>query len=203
MRGLWKPGGFERGGNTKTHGMIRGEFIVHDDIPPDHEGRHLREAADLSHVGALLWPGAVRHARHRRHRVHEHQPQADGRARPEADERREVHDGHDGGVDADLRHAQHGCECAAAGAEPQERADVLLHQPAPLARARSDHAGALDQDAEQSVRGAVLQLRAVPHGRRPGDDVLGVAEDEQADEDPTAAVPSPRRLFAAGDGRRL
>ena len=33
VRGLWKPGGFERGGNTKTHGMIRGEFIVHDDIP--------------------------------------------------------------------------------------------------------------------------------------------------------------------------
>jgi hypothetical protein len=33
VRGLWKPGGVERGGNTKTHGMIRGEFIVHDDIP--------------------------------------------------------------------------------------------------------------------------------------------------------------------------
>src|SRR4051794_28077569 len=32
VRGLWKPGGFERGGNTKTHGMIRGEFIVHDDL---------------------------------------------------------------------------------------------------------------------------------------------------------------------------
>src|SRR6185437_15122075 len=28
MRGLWKVGGFERGGNTKTHGMVRGEFIV-------------------------------------------------------------------------------------------------------------------------------------------------------------------------------
>lgn len=35
VRGLWKAGGFERGGNTKTHGMIRGEFIVHDDIPPE------------------------------------------------------------------------------------------------------------------------------------------------------------------------
>ena len=28
MRLLWKPGGFERGGNTKTHGIVRGEFIV-------------------------------------------------------------------------------------------------------------------------------------------------------------------------------
>jgi len=37
MRGLWKPGGFERGGNTKTHGIVRAEFIVHDDLPP-----HLR-----------------------------------------------------------------------------------------------------------------------------------------------------------------
>ena len=34
MRGLWKPGGFERGGNTKTQGIIRGEFIVHDNLPP-------------------------------------------------------------------------------------------------------------------------------------------------------------------------
>jgi len=31
---LWKPGGFERGGNTKTHGIVRGEFIVHDNLPP-------------------------------------------------------------------------------------------------------------------------------------------------------------------------
>jgi hypothetical protein len=35
MRGLWKPGGFERGGNTKTHGIVRGEFIVHDDLAPE------------------------------------------------------------------------------------------------------------------------------------------------------------------------
>src|SRR5246127_4672474 len=33
MRGLWKPGGFERGGNTKMHGIVRGEFIVHDNLP--------------------------------------------------------------------------------------------------------------------------------------------------------------------------
>jgi len=34
MKGLWKPGGFERGGNTKTHGIVRGEFTVHDGLPP-------------------------------------------------------------------------------------------------------------------------------------------------------------------------
>jgi hypothetical protein len=35
MRGLWKPGGFERGGNTKTHGIVRAEFIVHDGLRPE------------------------------------------------------------------------------------------------------------------------------------------------------------------------
>jgi hypothetical protein len=33
MKLLWKPGGFERGRNTKTHGIMRGEFIVHDNLP--------------------------------------------------------------------------------------------------------------------------------------------------------------------------
>src|SRR5919199_5376492 len=35
MRRLWAPGYFQRGGNTKTHGVVRGEFIVRDDLP-DH-----------------------------------------------------------------------------------------------------------------------------------------------------------------------
>ena len=33
MRLLWKPGGFERGGNTKTHGIVRAELVVHDGLP--------------------------------------------------------------------------------------------------------------------------------------------------------------------------
>ncbi len=37
MSGLWKPGGFERGGNTKTHGIVRAELIVRDGLP-----EHLR-----------------------------------------------------------------------------------------------------------------------------------------------------------------
>ncbi|HZX70457.1 MAG TPA: hypothetical protein VFE77_06520 [Rhodanobacter sp.] len=35
MRLLWKPGGFERGGNTKTQGTVRAEFIVHDGLPAE------------------------------------------------------------------------------------------------------------------------------------------------------------------------
>lgn len=33
MTDLWKPGGFERGGNTKTQGICRGELTVHDNLP--------------------------------------------------------------------------------------------------------------------------------------------------------------------------
>src|SRR5579863_7878303 len=33
MRLLWTPGRFERGGNTKTHGIVRAEFIVHEELP--------------------------------------------------------------------------------------------------------------------------------------------------------------------------
>lgn len=33
MEGLWKPGSFQRGGNTKTHGIVRGELTIRDDLP--------------------------------------------------------------------------------------------------------------------------------------------------------------------------
>lgn len=33
LHGLWKAGAYERGGNTKTHGIVRGEFTVHDGLP--------------------------------------------------------------------------------------------------------------------------------------------------------------------------
>ena len=35
MRLLWKPGGFERGGNTKTQVIVRAEFIVHEGLPAE------------------------------------------------------------------------------------------------------------------------------------------------------------------------
>ena len=37
MTGLWRPGKFERGGNSKTHGIVRGDLIVHEGLP-----QHLR-----------------------------------------------------------------------------------------------------------------------------------------------------------------
>ncbi len=35
LKGLWKPGAYERGGNTKTQGIVRGEFIVHEGLAPE------------------------------------------------------------------------------------------------------------------------------------------------------------------------
>ncbi len=37
MRTHWQPGNYQRAGNTKTHGIVRAEFIVHGGLPP-----HLR-----------------------------------------------------------------------------------------------------------------------------------------------------------------
>lgn len=35
MRGHYTPGRFERAGNTKTHGVVRGEFSVRNDLPTE------------------------------------------------------------------------------------------------------------------------------------------------------------------------
>ncbi len=52
MSQLWKPGGFERGGNTKTQGIVRAELIVHDALPePYRRGVFARPRA---------WPAWVR-----------------------------------------------------------------------------------------------------------------------------------------------
>ena len=34
MRRHWQPGNYQRAGNTKTHGVVRGEVTILDDLPP-------------------------------------------------------------------------------------------------------------------------------------------------------------------------
>jgi hypothetical protein len=34
MRQHWQPGNYQRAGNTKTHGVVRGEVTIRDDLPP-------------------------------------------------------------------------------------------------------------------------------------------------------------------------
>jgi hypothetical protein len=62
MSELWKPGGYERGGNTKTQGIVRGEFVVHDGLP-DHlrhgifaEPRTFRAWVRFSGPGPYITP---------------------------------------------------------------------------------------------------------------------------------------------------
>lgn len=35
MNSQYKPGEYQRGGNTKTHGVVRGEVVIRDDIPKE------------------------------------------------------------------------------------------------------------------------------------------------------------------------
>ena len=62
MRRLWIPGNFERGGNTKTHGVLRAEFIVRDDLPEQMrrgifaEPRTYRAWVRYSGPGPLVTP---------------------------------------------------------------------------------------------------------------------------------------------------
>ena len=37
MRQHWQPGNFQRGGNTKTHGVVRGEVTINGDLPAGWE----------------------------------------------------------------------------------------------------------------------------------------------------------------------
>ena len=161
MRGLWKPGAFERGGNTKTHGIVRGEFIVHDNLPP--ELRHGIFAKPQTYRAWVRFSGPGPYIT----------PDIDdvgfmsisiklmGVPGPKLMEEEKFTQDMFGVSHADLRDARHRSQRAAADREPEERADLLLPQPPSLARARLHHAGAVDQDAEQPVRSAVLQLRAV------------------------------------------
>ena len=60
------PGGFERAGNTKTHGLVRGELIIHDNLPesfrhglfatprPTSAGSAFRDRARISSPTSMM-----------------------------------------------------------------------------------------------------------------------------------------------------
>src|SRR5205085_1409446 len=54
LRRLWNPGYFERGGNTKTHGIVRAELTVRQDVP-----EHLRRGIFAE---ARTYPAWVRYS---------------------------------------------------------------------------------------------------------------------------------------------
>ena len=172
MEALWTAGHFERGGNTKTHGVVRAEFIVSDDLP--EQLRHGLFAQPRSYPAWVRFAGPGPYVT----------PDIDdvgfmsmsikimGVAGPKLlDDERHTQDMLCV-VDAHLRHARHPRQRPAAAVELQERRHLLLLQLPPLARARLDHAVPVDEDADQSARERVLQLRPLPAGRGPGHEVL-------------------------------
>ncbi|MEY3880832.1 MAG: hypothetical protein RIQ94_1628, partial [Pseudomonadota bacterium] len=54
MRSRFKPGGYERGGNTKTHGVVKATVTIRDDLP-----EHLRKGIFAT---AKTYPAYVRFA---------------------------------------------------------------------------------------------------------------------------------------------
>ena len=163
MRGLWKPGGFERGGNTKTHGIVRAEFIVHDGLPPQF--RHGIFAQPKTYRAWVRFSGPGPYVT----------PDIDdvgfmsisiklmGVPGPEADGSEEKFTQDMFGVSAaDVRDAGHARERAAADREPEERVDLPLRELPPSAPPRLHHAGAVDQDPER-VRSRRRTSSCVPY----------------------------------------
>ena len=105
MRRLWNPGYFERGGNTKTHGVVRAEVTVRNDVPAQHAPRHLRRAAHVQGLGALLGPGPSGRPDIEDIGFLSMAIKLMGVPGPEADGRRAVHPGPVRHVRADVRHA--------------------------------------------------------------------------------------------------
>ena len=54
MRQNYRPGEYQRGGNTKTHGILRAEFIIRDDVPDAYAAGRVRHPAHLPGLGALF-----------------------------------------------------------------------------------------------------------------------------------------------------
>ena len=192
MRGLWKPGGFERGGNTKTHGIVRGEFIVHDGLPA--EFRHGIFAQPKTYRAWVRFSGPGPYVT----------PDIDdvgfmsisiklmGVPGPKLmDEEKFTQDMF--GVSTPTFVTPDTRANAQLQIESLKNAQIFyfvnFHRPHVLDFIMQ---GLWHQDPEQPVRGAVLQLRALSAGRRAGDAIFGVAEVQQANTDPAPAAPAAR-----------
>ena len=69
------PGGFERAGNTKTHGLVQGTLVI---LQSAGKLRPIRDTKEFSVLGPLLRSGAAYRTRYRRCRFCQHQRQGDG-----------------------------------------------------------------------------------------------------------------------------
>ena len=170
-------GGFERAGNTKTHGLVRGELVIHDSLPDNLPARIVRDAEDLSLLGALFGSGTAYRAGHRRRRICQHQRQGDGRSearscgttrstrrtsppsarRPSSRPTSRPTRGCNTGAGAI-------CRCSISSISAQTHLLDMLMQ------------GSVERDPDQSARRHFLQLRALPYRPGSGDAIQLLAE---------------------------
>ena len=200
MRGLWEQGDFQRGGNTKTHGIVRGEFIIRDDLPAHMrrgiyaEPRTYRAWVRFSGPGPYITPDiddigfmsiSIKLMGVPGPKLlddEQHTLDMSGVSTPTF-----VTAGHQGQRPSPER-----------GATGTPVVLLRLRRPPD---ARRDHADALDQDPEQPARRLVLWLRAVPARRGAGDAVLGALAAEDADPRAAPAEAPSRQLPPRRDGR--
>ena len=77
-------GGFERAGNTKTHGLVRGELVIHDGLPDK-----LRKGLFATSATYRCWvrfsgSRTAYRAGHQRRRIRQHLREGHGRSGREA-----------------------------------------------------------------------------------------------------------------------
>ena len=79
MQRTYRPGNFERGGNTKTHGIVRATVTIRDDLP-EHMRRGLFATVRSFPATYASRAGTQSSGRHRRCRLYQYGRQGDGRA---------------------------------------------------------------------------------------------------------------------------
>ena len=181
-------GGFERAGNTKTHGLVRGELTIYDGLPENLRrglfatpetyrcwvrfsgpGPHVEP--DINDVGfASISVKAMGVEGEKLWDDEKHTQDFTGVCTPSF-------------VTPDVRanaRLQYWSRPPSAG--------VLFPRSARAARARHADAGLVERDADQSARRDLLFLRPLPDGAGAGDAVQFLADDECAAQDPGPAV---------------
>ena len=157
----WLPGSAQRFGNTKTFGVVRGEFTVLPDLPEGLRHGLFAEAATYPAWVRFSGPGPYAPP------DLEDYGQCSVAVKVMGVEGPKLADDETGTQDLILVSpasfdARHPGERAAAALGAGEGAAGLPRRPAGAAPAAPRHAAALLADAQQPAGGAVLQQRAVP-----------------------------------------
>ena len=188
MRQHWQPGNYQRAGNTKTHGVVRGEVTIRDDLPSRFrhgvfaEPKTYRAWVRFSGPGPD-WPRDIDDVGFVSCAI-----KLMGVPGPKLLDDETVHAGLSFNMHADVRNSRHPCKCETAVLDTEGTTTLLLRGSTRSASARWTDAVLVEQDAEQSIGRTLLELRALSVGRRAGDDVFGLSQVEGVSAHSTVAA---------------